>query len=326
MTCYEKAAALLREGRSAVLVSDVDPAGGQVAALHRRVEEQNHPERAVRWENGMFREPVLLPRRLLIFGGGHVGRALTGLASPCGFAVTVVDDRAEFADPARFPGARTLCGDPATAMDALVLRPEDSIAILTRGHARDGDALRAALARPETAYLGMIGSRRRVSAMLDQLAAEGVDPGRLARVHTPIGLPIGAVTPAEIAVSILAELIACRRLSDGEPVLESELDPAVLEALARDGGPRAVATILSARGHTPRGAGAKLALWPDGQIVGTIGGGSAEALAMRRARALTGAGRYEVLSVHLNADVAAREGMACGGEMRILVEDDSPQS
>lgn len=322
---YQELRRRLEEGKGVVLAGKMGSPEGPVTALDRRIEDLHKVSGEAVWEGDILAEPILPADRLIIFGGGHVGKALSDFAGQCGFRVTVADDRPEFAMPERFPGARVLCADFPKAVKELCLTSNDYLVIVTRGHAHDADTLRAVLNEGESVYLGMIGSRKRVAAMLEMLAGEGYDRDRLGRIHTPVGLPIGAVTPQEIAVSILAELISCKRLPEkaGSRMPRStDLDPAVITALAGAEGPHAIATVLRTRGHSPRGAGAKMLIWPDGTIVGTVGGGLGEALAIAAGRELAGTGRYRLLHLELNADVAAREGMACGGEMEVLVEDD----
>ena len=159
----------------------------------------------------VFIDPITPTPRAYIVGAGHVGYHTAQLAATVGFRVVVVDDRASFADPARFPSAERV--DVAEIPDWLRtadVGPRDYLVIVTRGHREDLDALRAALAR-DTAYIGLIGSRAKIARLYARLGTEGVDADKLARVHAPIGLDLGAVSPEEIAVSIVAELIAHRR-------------------------------------------------------------------------------------------------------------------
>ncbi len=147
-------------------------------------------------------------RQAVVFGGGHISQPLVAILALMDFRVTVVDDRPDFANRARFPQATTvLCTAFAKAGEQLDLGGASAVLILTRGHRYDIECLKMAL--PFTPrYLGMIGSRRRVTAIMDTLLAEGEDPQRLRAVRTPVGLDISAQTPAEIAVSIAAELVA----------------------------------------------------------------------------------------------------------------------
>jgi xanthine dehydrogenase accessory factor len=160
----------------------------------------------------VFIEPIEASPAVYIFGAGHVGFYLARLAHDAGFGVHVVDDRAAFANAERFPFAASVVVDDIPDWLAKTALPPTAYAVVvTRGHRNDLDALRA-LAPRELRYLGLIGSRAKVARLYEQLLGEGgVSPDRLARIHGPIGLDLGAVTPQEIAVSITAELIAVRR-------------------------------------------------------------------------------------------------------------------
>jgi xanthine dehydrogenase accessory factor len=159
----------------------------------------------------VYVEPVLPAPRLVVLGAGHVGRALTEAAARAGFRVTVVDDRAEHASPERLPGAeRILVGDFAALPEGAGIDDGAFVLVATRGHANDFDAIAAALRTPAR-YVGLVGSRRKRKLLLEELERRGFDAAARARVVTPAGLSIGAVTPEEIAVSILAQLIEVRR-------------------------------------------------------------------------------------------------------------------
>ena len=161
------------------------------------------------------------PASLLVVGGGHVGKALAELGAMCGFLVTVVDDRPEYANAERFPAAeRVLCGRFDEVLADYPADENTYAVCVTRGHRHDEISLRAVVGKP-AAYIGMIGSKRRVGAVLQHLVETGVDPQAAARVHTPIGLDIGAETPEEIAVAIMAEIIQVRRGGSGRPMKET---------------------------------------------------------------------------------------------------------
>lgn len=155
---------------------------------------------------------VLVPsQEVVVAGAGHIARPLCRMASLCGYRVTVIDDRAEFADPVYFPdAAEVVCRPFLDAFHSLEVGPRTHVVLVTRGHKHDEECLRAMVGR-EPAYLGMIGSRRRTCAVFQELEAEEVDPTWLDRVRAPIGIDLGAETPEEIAVAILAEMIAVRR-------------------------------------------------------------------------------------------------------------------
>jgi len=159
----------------------------------------------------IFIEPVLPPALLYIFGAGHVSLELFKAARNAGFDVIVADDREAYANAERFPGARQIIArdfDQALAE----LAPGDSacIVIATRGHRDDMRILRWAV-QTQARYIGMVGSRRKAITVYRELVGEGLKPELFDRVHSPVGLDIGAITPEEIAVSIVAELIAVRR-------------------------------------------------------------------------------------------------------------------
>lgn len=159
-----------------------------------------------------YREPVCAPCRLHVFGAGHVGAALVGLAAAAGFEPHVYDDRPELATPEALPDAASVsCGSFEELAASAPIAPNDAVVVLTHGHVHDEAILLAVLGREvQPAYVGCIGSRRKSALAREHLAAAGVPAGRVDAVHMPIGLAIGAVTPAEIAVSIVAQLIGCR--------------------------------------------------------------------------------------------------------------------
>ena len=172
----------------------------------------------------VYIEPLAAAPRLYVIGAGHVGWHLGRLAQEAGFRIHVVDDREKFANAERFAGAAEIVVDDIPAWLEHADLPADAfVAVVTRGHQHDLSALRALVRRP-LRYLGMIGSRAKVTRVYDALIAEGIAPEALKSVHAPIGLDIGAVTPAEIAVSILAEMIAVRhgRLSTAAQPLRYE--------------------------------------------------------------------------------------------------------
>jgi xanthine dehydrogenase accessory factor len=164
--------------------------------------------------NGVAYLPVLPRIRLLIVGGGHVGQAVGRLAAETDFEVWVIDDRETYASRERFPRAqRLIVGDIGRALQELrhEVTPSTYCIIVTRGHAHDEEALYH-LAGTPAGYLGMIGSKRKIRLIFDDLRAKGISEEALARVHAPLGLEIGSQTVPEIAISIMAELIACRNV------------------------------------------------------------------------------------------------------------------
>jgi len=236
----------------------------------------------------------LPPDELIILGGGHIARQLVIIGRMLGYKLTVIDDRPDFvlAEDLVEPD-RSICCSFAAIENVLTLGIRSSVVIITRGHMHDMDCLRKVIKYP-LAYLGMIGSKRKVKMVREQLLEE-TDIDKIDKVHMPIGLDIGAQTPAEIAVSIAAELIKVRRggsadslkavdaktvkrINDGE-MLSSDDRETLQKAIraAYDKTPAALATIVHAKGSTPRKAGARMLIYRDGQTYGTIGGGCAEA-------------------------------------------------
>lgn len=158
-----------------------------------------------------YRLHIEAPAQLIIAGGGHVGAELAKMAVGLDFEVTVVDDRADFVNATRLPPPiKPVVGDIERTLRELPIDANTYVVIVTRGHHHDEQALHAVIDSPAR-YIGMIGSRRKVTLIFDDLAALGVDRAKLARVHAPIGLSIGAQTVPEIAVSILGQLIEVRR-------------------------------------------------------------------------------------------------------------------
>jgi len=159
----------------------------------------------------VFIEPVLPPAILYVFGAGHVAINLCQVAANAGFNVTITDDRSSYATRERFPAAREVCAlDFDEATQKLDPNEASYIVIVTRGHRDDMRILRWAV-QTRARYVGMIGSKRKVIGIFKSLLSEGVPAHLFDRVHAPIGIDIGAVTPEEIAVAITAELIAIRR-------------------------------------------------------------------------------------------------------------------
>jgi xanthine dehydrogenase accessory factor len=157
--------------------------------------------------------------RVVICGAGHVGASLARLASLLAYSATLIDDRAEFVSQPLFPDETIellATEDWSTAVQAAVGNGHGvSLAIVTRGHSEDERCLRAALEGPELDYIGLIGSKRRTNIVLQRLRDGGAAEEKLEKVHAPVGLDIGAVTPEEVALAIMAEIVAVRRGGKG---------------------------------------------------------------------------------------------------------------
>jgi xanthine dehydrogenase accessory factor len=285
-------------------------------------------------------EPFFKPEELLILGGGNIARPLVRVASVLGYSITVVDDRPEFADPARFPEAgQVVCSDFERFLNDIDAGPWTSAVIVTRGHQHDLACMRRLIGR-DLAYLGMIGSRHKIRQVKEHLIASGVDEGRIDRVYMPVGLDIGAQTPEEIAVSIAAELVKVRRsgaarslaeeAGGGKPAREHAgritlmaQDVDLLKTLvdyANKGIPMALATVTATRGSTPRKAGARMLIFRDGSILGTIGGGVTEDGVIRKGLGILAGSPAGLYKFSLDNKLAALAGAVCGGYMEVFIE------
>ena len=168
----------------------------------------------------MFVEVVVAPPTLFIAGAGHIAMPLARMGAMLGFRVVVLDDRPTFANEERFPEADEVLAAPfAKTLAGYPLDRETFVVVMTRGHAHDLECLTEVIDKP-LAYLGMIGSRRRVKGVLELVKEKGLADELLARVHAPIGLDIGALTPEEIALSVLAEVVQARRGGTGRSLSE----------------------------------------------------------------------------------------------------------
>lgn len=184
----------------------------------------------------VFVEPIEGSPRLVIFGAGHVGKATAAIARSVGFAITIVDDREELNSEERFPGATRVLAEPREAREKVAPRARDWLLVTTHDHRLDEEALETYASLPH-AYLGMIGSRRKIVRILQRIRARrmarpagGSALPPLERVYAPVGLDLGAVSPEEIAVSIVAELIALRHGHRGSHLRAID-DPAIRRAI-----------------------------------------------------------------------------------------------
>ena len=223
----------------------------------------------------VFAERFGAGARLVICGGGHVAAAAVRLAKLLDLPVTGLEDRPEYADALRETGAdRVLCAPFETSLAQIPGSTETYFCVLTRAHAYDITCLKQILQKP-AAYVGMMGSRGRSELVRRQLAEAGLDPARVARLHAPIGLAIGAKTAQEIALSILAQIVEIkshRQLTEG-------FMPEIRAAWAQcrqEQTDAVLATIVSRHGSMPREVGTKMLILPDGSTAGSVGGGIME--------------------------------------------------
>ena len=284
----------------------------------------NEPEGAlpnVVTEDGVriFRERIGVRKKLYICGGGHVSMPIIRIGKMIGFSVTVLEDRPKFADNARAAGADQVLCEPFGDGLSRITGDEDSwFVIVTRGHRYDTECLESIL-KKRHAYVGMMGSRRRVAIVKDQLAKNGVSRELLDSVHTPIGLKIGAETPEEIAVSVMAEIIQVKSSRGSSGGYSEE----ILNGLgSEDGRKKTVATIISRKGSAPRGIGTRMLIYEDGMTVDTIGGGCIESEIIQKALLMmrSGSPEFQLCRVDLTTDAAEDEGMVCGGVVEVMLE------
>ena len=270
----------------------------------------------------VFCELLGREKTLVICGGGHVAIPVIRIARLLGMSVTVLEDRPAFAENARRAGAeQVICAPFEEGLKQIPGDGDTFFVIVTRGHGSDIHCLDAVSRKPH-AYIGMIGSRRRVALVKKHLTEDrGCDPAVIGGVHMPIGLDIGAETPEEIAVSIMAEIIQEKNRSGHSTVWPRDMLQAIVDPAAQ-GMPKALATVVERRGSAPRGPGARMLVWPDGHTLGTVGGGLVEGEVIRAAsrRLQHGETGPCLYRARLDADAAAEDGMACGGEVTVLIE------
>ena len=246
-----------------------------------------------------------------------------------GFEVTVLEDRPKFADHVRKAGADNVICAPFKEGLAKIGGDSDTwFVIVTRGHRYDAECLEI-IVEKQNAYIGMMGSKRRVAIVKDQLEKKGIDREDLERVHTPIGLKIKAETPEEIAVSIMAEIIEVKNSREKAGGYSKELSEKLFEkkndtkeSFKEPLLKKVLATIVSRKGSAPRSVGTKMLIMEDGSITGTIGGGCVESEVMQKALLMMRKGEpvFQLCKVDMTADDAEEEGMVCGGVVEVMLE------
>lgn len=317
---YNQLAEKIREN-TAEFWSETVLEGSCAGEKHILVEAPEGPLPSVVTEDGIsiYRERIGGRKKLYICGGGHVSMPIIRIGKMIGFTVTVLEDRPKFADNARAAGADRVFCEPFGDGLARITGDEDSwFVIVTRGHRYDTECLECIL-RKRHAYVGMMGSRRRVAIVKDQLHQKGVSRELLDSVHTPIGLKIGAETPEEIAVSIMAEIIQVKNSRDNSGGYSEEM---LRGLMSEDGRKKTVATIVSRKGSAPRGIGTKMLIYEDGMTVDTIGGGCVESEIIQKALLMmrTGTPEFQICRVDMTMDAAEDEGMVCGGVVEVMLE------
>ena len=240
--------------------------------------------------------------KLILCGGGHVSREVAAFAHRLDFSVTVIDDRAEAVTRERFPTAERLICDSYDNLECY-LEPDACYVSVTPNHSADLQCVSTILPT-QFRYLGMIGSKRKVSTTFEKLRAAGFTEEQISRIFAPIGLPIGAVTPAEIALSIMGQIIQEKNKTHA-----ASADKALLEVTE----PGMLCIITEKHGSAPRGVGSMMFVGED-QILGSIGGGEPEYLAILHARSDPG---FCMKEFTLNSTAVNGLDMVCGGRIQV---------
>ncbi|MBG0766104.1 MAG: XdhC family protein [Spirochaetaceae bacterium] len=290
---------------------------GDEALLQHNTVIATHSRRNHDWNDPSYlTERLATDVHLVIFGGGHIALDLYHLAVDLALQVTIVDDRPDFCNQERFPKATCLCApfEEVLGTQQSWIRPY--FIITTRGHAYDRLCLKKTLRLPH-AYIGMIGSKKKVANTFDALREEHYSEAELATVKAPIGLDIGAVTSSEIALSILAQVISEYRKNEQAV----RLDERILAKQAT-GESHILVRVVEKHGSAPCEVGFQLALFADRTLMGTVGGGAIEARAIKEAqRMLMDAQMNDhVVTYDLSNEHAGNIGMICGGVATLLFQ------
>lgn len=256
---------------------------------------------------------------IVVCGAGHISISIIKMCKLLNLPVTVIDDRIKFINDAKLAGAdRVICDSFEKALSSIEGNKSTFFIIVTRGHRYDQDCLEK-IVEKENAYIGMIGSKIRVKKVLNYLEDKGIAREKLERVHTPIGLDIGAETPAEIAVAIMAEIIGVKNKERSYGIYTKELYETILDK-KYDEISKSLVTIVSRRGSAPREVGTKMLVLKDGKMIGTIGGGCVEADIMQAALRTMDNQTSQLIQVNMTGVEAEEEGMVCGGIIEVFIE------
>lgn len=266
----------------------------------------------------VFAEKIGRTPTLVICGGGHVAVAVIRIAVMMGMHVTVLEDRPLFADHARRAGAqKVICDSYEKGLAQVQANSDTYYVIVTRGHRYDQICVDQISHMPH-AYIGMMGSKRRVAVVKREALEHGASLEAIAYLHAPIGLDIHAETPEEIAVSVMAEIIAEKGKKNRGVGFSDE----ILRTIKEETGKKILATIVSRKGSAPRAVGTKMLILQDGRLCGTIGGGCLEAKVITKARELMAKDEESTIlfEADLTTDMAEEEGMVCGGILEVFLE------
>nr|WP_242984742.1 XdhC/CoxI family protein [Clostridium taeniosporum] len=263
----------------------------------------------------LFIEYIIGQPNLIVCGGGHVALPLCQMADLLEFDITVIDNREEFASKERFPMASNIiCKDFKEALNEVEFNKNSYFVIVTRGHKYDQQCLEIILEN-DFYYVGMIGSKGKVKFVINSLLENGYPKEDIDKVHTPIGLSIGAKTPAEVAVSILSEIIQTKN----EKII-STIPDNISDSILNTSEPMVLATIIEKHGSGPRDPGTKMLINKNGEFIGTVGGGSVEYSVYKRALKLFDEKKSILEEYNLSNSDSAKLGMVCGGHIKVFFE------
>jgi xanthine dehydrogenase accessory factor len=267
----------------------------------------------------VFYEFIQQNYKVVICGAGHISMSLIRMCRMLNLYVTVIDDRPFFADNARKEGAdKVICEPFVEALTNIKGDTGTFFIIVTRGHRYDQVCLEHIIEK-ENSYIGMIGSKVRVKKVLEYLITLGIAREKLEQVYTPIGLKIGAETPAEIAVAIMAQIIEIKNKNKTSDGYTEE----IISCLSNDSSwdlPRALVTIVSRKGSAPREVGTKMIVLADGTMIGTIGGGCVESDIRQEALNCIRQKECRLVVSDMTGINAEEEGMVCGGIIELFIE------
>lgn len=265
-------------------------------------------------QHDVYKETLQGRPTVVICGGGHVSLALAPIVKSLDCSLIVIDSRKEFANAERFYMADEVYEmEFAEAFDKIKFPDQAYYVIVTRGHQYDYQCLTKALAL-DYSYIGMIGSRSKVAMSRERLEKDGYTKEVIDSIHAPIGIKLGGQTPAEIAVSIAAELVQVKNKAH-HIILEDEIREGI-QYPERS----VMATVVRKSGSSPRGAGTRMIITESGRQFGTIGGGAVEFAAIQKCRKLDEALGFTVESYDLTNSEAAVLGMVCGGKVTVMFE------
>ncbi len=277
-------------------------------------------------------------RELILLGAGHISKKLAQVGNFLNYKVTVVDNRPEYAVPQDFyPDARVICCPYSKVDKYVAFGDHTSVVVATYGHLHDLECLEVVL-KYNLPYIGVVGSQHRRALLEENLGTANIPPDKVKGIHMPVGLDIGAGTPAEVALSVGAEILARRRRRPGTSLsaerapggpgekgntpLGEDPDIELLQQarrFQREGKAGVLATVVGASVSTPRKSGAKMLILEDGTVTGTIGGGLVEANVMAEARKIIAQPRLVLKKFSLRPG-PEQDAMLCGGEMEVFLE------